>query len=99
MFCQRYSSGRPKGSVAISIDFFSADDQTQMNGTKKTRKKKTSTAYRPNSHPDRLNRCPTDRPRLGDIAIAQDSPRSRRRIKTNDATSEMTVITSERVEA
>src|SRR5690348_15615437 len=99
MFCQRNFSGRPKGSVAISIDFFSADDQTQMNGTKKIRKKKTSTAYRPISHPDRLNRSPADSPRLTGVAIGQDSPRSRSRMKTNDATSEIAVITSERVAA
>src|SRR5215211_3057516 len=99
MFCQQNSSGRPNGSVAISIDFFSADDQTQMNGTKKIRKKNTRTAYRPISQPDRLNRYPTDRPRLACIAIAQASPRSRRRMKTNEATSEMKVITNERVAA
>src|SRR5688572_21770363 len=108
-FRHRNAEGRAKGSRAISIELFSADDQIQMKGTRKTSRKMISSAYCRLLPPNRFSHCLCDPgnswtvfgapPTTGVLIIDQDSPRSRRRMKMIEATSVIAVMTSDRADA
>ena len=105
-FSQRSSVGRANGSRPISCEVLNADDQIQMKGTRKMTRKAIRMAYVP-ARPVRRPRL-NPREATGVRQMSPESPRyrhrqascrSRRRMNVTEAMSEITVITTESVEA